>query len=483
MNDFATCMEEAFERHGGSVTELCEYTGLDRSTIYKIRNGTRQPPNLQTVERIADFFCLSHEDRRQMRDAYHMARVGPVQYFGRQEAEAFCRNFTLEERESVGNLREMTLPDRALFVFDTPGDVAIGVRSLLLGELRRQRHCTIRIFEMVLQDATLDLLRILLEEDPTLQVEHVVAMDERQERYVAKLHRTYNFHCMERLLPLQVNYRNYHVYYHYEDIMARSSSSYVYPNTILCGDYIIALNFDHSFARIEKHRSEAERYQLWMNERILQSHPLFEVPGDLDCCERRIREELFECRKPGRVYCFHTGIPLSLAAPDQTSFPRLKEGVRDPQGLRQTYQRYLCVCQELFYREKGQIVEVFTKQGVEYFARTGYAVDMDPNVCQPVPVCRRRDLIANWMKCVNSGEMVLVDLPGSEGASPISVMSSERMAVFSLPTPNGMLRQSIVTEACVTRTLQDYMRELHGKDHMEPEIVRSYLFLLLSNLK
>ena len=59
MSDFSKLLSRFIKEKNISVSSMVEYCGIDRSAMYKIIKGKRNPPSLEIRDRISHFMRLT----------------------------------------------------------------------------------------------------------------------------------------------------------------------------------------------------------------------------------------------------------------------------------------------------------------------------------------------------------------------------------------------------------------------------------------
>ena len=92
MVPFAQILSRLMDEKNITVNELARYTSIDRSSVYKIVNGTRKPSGRKMVEQIADQMTLADRERDDLIDSYYLSVLGERNYYGwKQITEMFNR--------------------------------------------------------------------------------------------------------------------------------------------------------------------------------------------------------------------------------------------------------------------------------------------------------------------------------------------------------------------------------------------------------
>ena len=76
-----------------SVNSLIKYCNIDRSTMYKIINGTRRPPKHEIFVKMAEFFQLTPSEYQKFSETYHISLTTPSSYYRRKSVEEFFIHF------------------------------------------------------------------------------------------------------------------------------------------------------------------------------------------------------------------------------------------------------------------------------------------------------------------------------------------------------------------------------------------------------
>lgn len=89
MSDFSKLLSRFIKEKNISVSSMVEYCGIDRSAMYKIIKGKRNPPSLEIRDRISHFMRLTPEESRLFNQAYEISLTGKDVYEKRKQAEKF----------------------------------------------------------------------------------------------------------------------------------------------------------------------------------------------------------------------------------------------------------------------------------------------------------------------------------------------------------------------------------------------------------
>ena len=95
MSEFSDLLSSYIDEKKIKVYALLEYCNLDRSTMYKIINGKRNPSSEAVFQKITEFLHLTPVEYRRFKEAYLISKLGKDLYYRRKYTE----NFTKTERK------------------------------------------------------------------------------------------------------------------------------------------------------------------------------------------------------------------------------------------------------------------------------------------------------------------------------------------------------------------------------------------------
>ena len=93
MSEFSDLFSMLVSSRDINVTGLAAYCGLDRSTMYKLLNGRRNPSSREQVLRISEFMNLNPLENRELLNAYLITRIGWDVFCRRTAVLEFILNF------------------------------------------------------------------------------------------------------------------------------------------------------------------------------------------------------------------------------------------------------------------------------------------------------------------------------------------------------------------------------------------------------
>ena len=93
MSVFSDTLTRYIEHKNIKVFSLAKYCDLDRSTMYKIINGKRNPPSPEVFEKMTQFMHLTPIEYNVLKETLEITQVGPDTYYTRKSVENFICQF------------------------------------------------------------------------------------------------------------------------------------------------------------------------------------------------------------------------------------------------------------------------------------------------------------------------------------------------------------------------------------------------------
>ena len=93
MSIFSDTLSSLIKEKNIKIFSMVKYCGLDRSTMYKIISGKRNPPSPDIFKQMKDYMRLTPSEEQQLTEAWKIARIGSENYYRRKSVENFICNF------------------------------------------------------------------------------------------------------------------------------------------------------------------------------------------------------------------------------------------------------------------------------------------------------------------------------------------------------------------------------------------------------
>ena len=98
----------------------------------------------------------------------------------------------------------------------------------------------------------------------------------------------------------------------------------------------------------------------------------------------------------------------------------------------------------------ASFVHLTTRQGIEYFANTGYLNEISPSVTNPLPYKSRLKYLKRWRSLYEDGAFLLLDVPTLRSDSSICLLSTPQSLNLQVSAENGQFLTEQVQEPGIT---------------------------------
>ena len=142
MSMFSDILGEYINNKNIKVFSLAKYCGLDRSTMYKLISGKRNPPPRDVFEKMVQFMHLTPAETQQFEEAWKVTRIGPEIYYKRKSVENFIRHFPSHSSVSPDEFAFSSKivqnnPESDCIVLTSPQHVNYFIHKMFLAEASR----------------------------------------------------------------------------------------------------------------------------------------------------------------------------------------------------------------------------------------------------------------------------------------------------------------------------------------------------------
>lgn len=237
MSTFSEVLTEYIKAKHVKVAPMTKYCGIDRSTMYKLISGKRNPPSKDIFEKMAQFMHLTPAEIQRFEEAWEVTVIGPEVYYKRKSVENFIRHFPSHSSVS---------PDEFIFsskliqnnqksdctVLTSLQSVNYFIHKMFLAEASRSSG-KISLFLQPDHEFVFHLLSTLAPSD-TLEVQHILCLN--SEDTFTENHELINLKYLHEIFPIYMSGLNYTLWYYYDNIQSHYHNLNVFPCMILTSD-------------------------------------------------------------------------------------------------------------------------------------------------------------------------------------------------------------------------------------------------------
>ena len=492
MSEFSDLLSSYIDEKEIKVYSLLEYCNLDRSTMYKIINGKRNPTSMEVFQKIAEFLHLTPVEYRKFKEAYLISKLGKDLYYKRKYTEKylmnFPRNFSGEPVLFLDDLKKMK--DENDYKTDTDIQTPVNTSDCTVVsthlELNHLLHYMISSetqkpsgkIALLLQPDYSFLLNMLSSLKPAghLKIEHTFCMSKTNQ--MTENHEIYNLMYLNKILPLYFSSMDYHPYYFYEDIFAHYYSMNGLSCMILSSEYVITCNSDYT--RGIFYRDPAVVSMLWSLYDSYQDkcQPLFLATEYLSMDKNDFNSPVYT-ETPNYVLqpeaCMVPFIDRQLLSQAIIpEFPDRDNAIKKMTALLQVNQSKM---------ENGLANVYFTKRGLADFAEKGRIKEIPDNFYRPLTVSERIRLLCRILPCCKNGNYRLLKKPLNQLSDNLHLCVNSTFGYMLFNNIHNRTTCLIINESSILTTFMDYLSSLDDSGLYSGEETAEFVQTLIDELK
>ena len=250
MSHFSEFLSNLVKDKNADIQQMSSCCSFDRSNMYKILKGRRNPPSLETVYKICDFLRLTPSERKLLDEAWHITVLGTAKYSRRKSVEHFLLSFpedfssawnqssSYQNISSLGQDLSSLPPSLAL---ETQMDINSLLLRMLSAESAKEHGC-ISIIAQPDYDFLIHTLTGLASGN-TLTVEHIFCLNNTikltEDNHISHIK------YLEAIMPLLMTTNlAFYPLYHYGDIPDQFNSFSLMPCMVLTSEYVMLCTSD-----------------------------------------------------------------------------------------------------------------------------------------------------------------------------------------------------------------------------------------------
>lgn len=412
MSNFSTLLEELVHAKRVNVNGLSSYCGMDRSTMYKLINGTRNPGSFATVRKITEYLHLTPVETREITEAYEITRLGHEVYYSRKDILEFILNF-----QDIQNAPQASFAARAEFSFfeakenALPLNGRISILSALHNIVLQEAsgpHGEFCILAQPEHLESLGLIPLLSISCGILSIRHVICINNAS--FPNRSRHNYNLQCLKRIIPFYGIGCQYKPAYYYDNMRSHFSSFNFMPCIFLTRqsavifDYKMNNGFFLQGVELLKpiHRQFQEIWNrsapLMRSFELSPDSEIYHFP-DLTFSGQRTYILGFE---PCVSACL---TPDFLGSHLSPMFPN-----------RDTFLRQCAHSLQILSKNQGSCY--FSLNGLRYFLESGYLYEVPKNFFRPLNKPERIQVLKKFRMLSGSGKNIRMFRGALEGFPP-----------------------------------------------------------------
>ena len=482
MSIFSDVLNEYVNTKNIKVFPMAKYCGLDRSTMYKLISGKRNPPSRDILKKMIQFMHLNPSEIQRLDEAWEVTRIGPEIYYKRKSVEHFIRHFPSHSSVS---------PDEFIFsskiiqnnqesdciALTSLQQVNYFVHKMFLSEASRSSG-RISLFLQPDHEFVFHLLSTLAPSD-TLEVQHILCLNSKDT--FTEQHELVNLKYLYEIFPIYMSGLNYTLWYYYDNIPSHYHNMNVFPCMILTSDSALMCTAD------------GQSGIFYQNTEIL--HMLQEMYSTyLEQCSQLFSETVFAPDNFSNVFTtiFEVDENTSTFAlqPEVCITPFINEGI-----LKQAFNYALPHSEEIltqaaaaFESNRKRLTEnetfvYFTADGLMQFATSGRTAEIPEVFYHKFTVAQRIQMLHGVAESCRNGSYRILQKPLNHLPANLHLCIRGNVGTLIFQKYNGEVMLFTIQEYGLLETFLDYLQNMEESSFYTTEEAAAYVEEIILKLE
>ena len=457
MSVFSETLIGFINEKDADISGMVRYCGVDRSTMYKILNGKRNPPQVATVHKLADFLHLKPDELQRLLEARKITLLGYQTYYRRKNVENFLRSFPKElhaypdpsaKQESAEEILRPVSDLPPCLGLNSQMDVNYYLRKILAKEGHRENGN----ISLLVQPEYDFLLKMLQSANPPnhLTVDHIFCLTDTEA--ITPDHEFIPSVYMHAIFPLFARKNiTFSPLNYYGDLNSRIYNPSLMPCLILTSEHAILCTRDF---RRGICFSDPELISYFREGFVSLKKKCFPLFRAVPLAEDDVHAAILDLLDPSG--------PVSLIQPEGNLLSFLKTGEsRDSLPLTRTQSA----------DHPGTLHLFFTRHALIRFVRTGLLCEEPSSVPEPVPVPERIQVLKEFLSFCKAGHYRMLRYPLEMLPGSMRFYMTEKSGCLMLKSKDCPAFCLFLDEPSLIRTFSDYMDSLQENCYPVEEAV------------
>lgn len=248
LDSFSKVLKDHICRMDIKIQNLSFASGVDRSLIQKMIKGDRVPANKDVLERIILALMLTPRQATELRNLYHIARIGEDVYQRHLLVKDVLESFGLipYQKESIikSNYLHTLENDPDNSIFYGAHEINLLLKTVIEMEANKENA----LLKLIVQPDfpfMIEHLAIMGSTYNTMMIEHIFCL---QESIKEKDDNRYNLICIKNIAPLITSGCSYTPYIYYDDVPSHINSTSIFPYMIITSTHVVTISYDFTQA-------------------------------------------------------------------------------------------------------------------------------------------------------------------------------------------------------------------------------------------
>ena len=478
MSEFSNTLSQFIHEKNIKVYSLIKYCNFDRSTMYKIINGKRNPPSKETLDKMAEFMHLTPAEYSRFVEAYEITKAGADNYYRRKNAQNFLMNFPDSFSIHPENHASYTTVDKAFSEFSSCAALSTQLElnyviHCILSEEARAAKGKIALFLQPDYEFLFNLLASL-NLDCSLEIRQILCLSNVET--LTKDHELYTLKYFRNIFPLYLRNLDYQAYYFYDSIHSHFFNLNAFPYFIVTSKYAVACSSDYQQGIFYSEPSVVK--QFW---RLFHS------------CQGKCQSlfQVFHLTPQNAPMLSNIGLNETesyLLQPEACLTPFISNDILETALSRNipNRQQLIKMLREFFRantRNLSHMHVYFTEKGIRRFIETGKLKEIPTDFYRPFLPEERLQMLQALLPICYQGYYRMLKQPLDQLPVNLHLCVNDNMGYFSFDNVENQTTYLMLNETGLLSVFLDYMQSLNDSNFYTPEETGNFIKSIIQNLQ
>lgn len=437
MNPFQKLLNEFIDAKDMTIYALAKISGVERSFVQKMKNGSRIPTDEKVVHTLAQALMLTPSETMELLKAYRITKMGEENYYRREQVKntitSFC-DTQITSQLITNNIttQALDLKDNHDFV-DGMANINKLVKAVLELEAQKEKGC-VKIIAQPSYSFLYDCISTLDFNSKQTKIENIIVFD-KQESFKSMHH---NLAIFQQLVSSLFSCDNFQPYYIRDYVDSIFNDTSFLPYTIITSDYCLSISFDLNSAIIFSEPKMLQLANRHFEKRLAIASPIYKFfrPAPHEYLQATAVETAGELGNADHYNIFFQP-NLNAFIPLDIMLDRINKDVITPE-----MQQFLI---EYFQSINNHTVNVhisFTMEGLELFMETGRITEIPDFMYSYLKPQQRLRVLKNLIAGIERGHFMprILKSTGFNLALPISITatSPQKVLIYYITKEKGL---------------------------------------------
>lgn len=340
----------------------------------------------------------------------------------------------------------------------------------------------IKICEQPDQPSTISMLKNICLKNNNTKITHLFYLN--NSKVINRNKHLYNLTYLSNITPFFTNNCNYTPYYYYSHIESINSFASFFSNVIITPNYIITYTVDHQYAMIYTDSNTYNGYNHLFYSYLQSSHQFVQSYDYQEYCQYCINNTFNDINI--HTYSFNTSLCPTFILEENETFSEnhIKNNFPNKEIFIKFYHNFLYSYKTISSQKKHQSIELFTKQGLLYFAKEGMLSEIYPDLWIPLSPKERISFLEKWKTLIQLNNYpYMLDIPNHPGDSLMNIYCSPTSCTLIAPKFDGSLLFLNIKEPSLTTVFYDFTEYIYNHNLCTKEDTLLFIDKLIEDLK